>query len=458
MSVSSCASSCLASSSSGRPSSASQPLGNNALFASPPPPVGSGDRGEAVALRYAVQSEARRLVPWHRVAVCLRARVAGGEAVEVWHRPATERVPASAGFGSLQTCGSPWVCPVCSAKIAAKRRDELARGLEAWRKQGGRVFLVTFTTAHHARMPVASLLPSFLAACRQMKRGAPWQKFKRGQGLVGSVRGLEVTHSFRNGWHVHCHSLYFVPAGTDVAAFRTALFRLWERAAAAEGLTMDKVRGLDVKAATGVIEQYITKYGRDPEQVPGYWGPESELAKPHAKRARWDGDDPAAPGRAPFELLAAAFAGDRVAGGLFGEFARAFHGCSQLQWSPGLRKALGLPPRDQPDAEVAETQDAASVLLGRLTPAEWRDILLVEGRGVVVRAALTGDWEMVQYAVACLRLWATYWRIMGYVPDRTRLREFEDYTPAEIARWRLQRRARVSAGKAARAVPLVAAL
>jgi hypothetical protein len=82
----------------------------------------------------------------------------------------------------------------------------------------------------------------------------------------------------------------------------------------------------------------------------------------------------------------------------------------------------------------------------------------VEGRGVVVRAALTGDWEMVQYAVACLRLWATYWRIMGYVPDRTRLREFEDYTPAEIARWRLQRRARVSAGKAARAVPLVAAL
>jgi len=55
----------------------------------------------------------------------------------VWHRPATERVPASAGFGSLQTCGSPWVCPVCSAKIAAERRNELARGVEAWRKLGG---------------------------------------------------------------------------------------------------------------------------------------------------------------------------------------------------------------------------------------------------------------------------------------------------------------------------------
>jgi hypothetical protein len=308
---------------------------------------------------------------------------------------------------------------------------------------------VTFTTAHHAWMPVACLLPSFLAACRRMKVGAPWQRFKRGQGLVGSVRGLEVTHSFRNGWHVHCHSLYFVPAGTDVAAFRAALFPLWERAAAAEGLTMDKNIGLDVKAATGVIEAYITKYGREPERVPGAWGPESELAKPHAKHGHWVGDDPAAPGRTPFELLAASLAGDRVAGVLFGEFARAFHGCSQLQWSRKLREKLGLVPRDQPDGAVAETEDPASVLLGRLTPAEWRDILLVEGRAVVVRAALGGDWEMVQYAVACLRLWATYWRIMGYVSARTRLRELEDYTPAEIARWRLQRRARVSGGKAA---------
>jgi hypothetical protein len=413
-----------------------------------------------VALRYALQSEARRLLPWHRVAVCLRARVAGAEAVEVWHRPATERVPASAGFGALQTCGSPWVCPVCSAKIASQRREELARGVEAWRKQGGRVFLVTFTTAHHVRMPVAALLPSFLAACRQMKRGAPWQRFKQRQGLVGSVRGLEVTHSFRNGWHVHCHALYFVPHGTEVAAFRAALSPLWERAAAAEGLRIDAVHGLDVLAATGVIEEYVTKYGRDPERVPGGWGPEAEVAKPHAKRARReeeDADDRAAPGRTPFALLAASLAGDRVAGALVGEFARAFHGCSQLQWSPGLRKALGLPPRDQPDTEVADTQDAVSVLLGRLTPAEWRDILLVEGRAVVVRAALGGDWAMVQYAVACLRVWATHWRIMGYVSARTRLREFEDYTPAEIARWRLQRRARVTAGKAARAARLAAA-
>jgi hypothetical protein len=306
-------------------------------------------------------------------------------------------------------------------------------------------------------MRVAELVPSFLAACRRMKVGAPWQRFKRGQGLLGSVRGLEATHSFRNGWHVHCHALYFVPAGTDVKAFRDALFPLWERAAAAEGLRMHRDRGLDVRAATGVIEEYITKYGREPERVPGGWGPESEVAKPYAKHGDWEGDDPEAPGRTPFELLAASLAGDRVAGGLVREFAPAFHGCSQLQWSRKLRENLGLPPRDQPDAAVAETQDAASVLLGRLTPAEWRDILLVEGRAVVVRAALTGEWETVQYAVACLRLWATYWRIMGYVPARTLLREVEDYTPAEIVRWRLQRRARVSAGQATRAAPSAAA-
>jgi hypothetical protein len=149
--------------------------------------------------------------------------------------------------------------------------------------------------------------------------------------------------------------------------------------------------------------------------------------------------------------------GDHVAGDLFRQFARAFYGCSQLQWSRHLRSELGLPSRDQSDAEVADTQDAASVLLGRLTPAEWRDILLVEGRALVVRAALGGDWEVVRYAVACLRLWATYWRVMGYVSERTRLRELQDYTPAEIARWRSQRRARVRAGAAARAAPLAVA-
>lgn len=99
MGLSSVASSCPVLPSSSKPSRASKPLGSTAVFAPPPRTPGS-DRGEAVALPYAFQSEARRLLSWHRVAVCLRARVAGTAAVAVWHRQATERVPASAEFGS----------------------------------------------------------------------------------------------------------------------------------------------------------------------------------------------------------------------------------------------------------------------------------------------------------------------------------------------------------------------
>ncbi len=67
----------------------------------PPPSTRESAQGEAVALRYALQSQARRLLPWHRVAMCLRARVTGPQGVEWWHPSATARAPASPGFGSM---------------------------------------------------------------------------------------------------------------------------------------------------------------------------------------------------------------------------------------------------------------------------------------------------------------------------------------------------------------------
>ncbi|OLM28013.1 hypothetical protein Ae717Ps2_6863c [Pseudonocardia sp. Ae717_Ps2] len=33
--------------------------------------------------------------------------------------------PGTAGFGGLATCGSVWACPVCSAKISARRSKDL---------------------------------------------------------------------------------------------------------------------------------------------------------------------------------------------------------------------------------------------------------------------------------------------------------------------------------------------
>ena len=43
-----------------------------------------------------------------------------------------------AGFGGLVTCGSVWACPVCAAKVATKRAEDLAAVLDAVHAWAGR--------------------------------------------------------------------------------------------------------------------------------------------------------------------------------------------------------------------------------------------------------------------------------------------------------------------------------
>lgn len=43
----------------------------------------------------------------------------------------------SAAYGGLKTCGSVWCCPVCAAKIATRRADDLATVMRAVDELGG---------------------------------------------------------------------------------------------------------------------------------------------------------------------------------------------------------------------------------------------------------------------------------------------------------------------------------
>ncbi|MCD2198057.1 hypothetical protein LQ327_32265 [Actinomycetospora endophytica] len=55
-----------------------------------------------------------------------------------------------AGFEGLVSCGSVWACPVCAAKVAAKRAEELAAVLDAVHAKGGSAFMLTMTIRHNA--------------------------------------------------------------------------------------------------------------------------------------------------------------------------------------------------------------------------------------------------------------------------------------------------------------------
>ena len=124
--------------------------------------------------------------------------------------------------------------------------------------------------------------------------------------------------------------------------------------------------------------QYVTK-----------WGLEDEMTKGHTKKAK-------AGGESPFDLLRSAMADrqDKQAMALFREFAECFKGKRQLSWSIGLKARFFVD--EKTDEELAAEKDDRAVLLGLLTVDQWRDVLKVDGRGVLLDIAAKGGWHNVQ--------------------------------------------------------------
>ncbi|WP_143510667.1 hypothetical protein [Pseudonocardia sp. Ae717_Ps2] len=88
-----------------------------------------GPSGTARIRRYATSTGARRelaaITSLSRVKKCGRVSTNEGGEVSLHHTPGPEGEPGTAGFGGLATCGSVWACPVCSAKISARRSKDL---------------------------------------------------------------------------------------------------------------------------------------------------------------------------------------------------------------------------------------------------------------------------------------------------------------------------------------------
>jgi hypothetical protein len=100
-------------------------------------------------------------------------------------------------------------------------------------------------------------------------------------------------------------------------------------------------------------------------------------------------------GETPFDFLRAIVQDkeDKQAAALFVEFAKTFEGKKQLTWSKGLKGRYQVADKTD-EALAAETDDKAR-LLGMITLEQWRDVLAVEGRAVVLQVASSGGWDAV---------------------------------------------------------------
>jgi len=222
------------------------------------------ERMEERLERWQMLDAARRLLgSEHRTSACHRLMIPTplaerprGEmfrGVDVHHTTRADGT-TRARYGNLITCGSVWACPICSERVAAQRATDMESALQQHRAAGGRLMFLTLTHHHDRKTELTDQLKMQGEALRLMQRDWTYRELCRTHGVLGMVRGLEMTHSDRNGWHAHCHFLVFI-AGTEEQAEQHAAI----------------LRGIDAECAERVKRKGQTprvKHNRTAVEIP----------------------------------------------------------------------------------------------------------------------------------------------------------------------------------------------
>lgn len=363
-------------------------------------------------LRWELQDAARgllgsdsRVCRCHRVAV--PEHISGGI-------KAYRREDKGTYYSGLMMCASVWACPVCAAKIAMRRREDLAQVYDTVMFGSGGAYHILLTIPHQRVDDVSYTVDELLSAFRSLTSGR-WSFYNLLEFYLGTVRALEVTHSDTNGWHPHLHVLVFTEkplTSEELDAVREKLYTRWQslmkklgKETSKKAFSFEPARnGYEIKDVSKdsagnyqhkcPVTGYITKFGADKELEEivrtRRWGVVDELTRGNVKKKGRGGS------KSPMELLYEyAVEGNERSGALWVEYAKAFKGRSSLQWSRGLRKSLGLDD-EKTDAELAETVDAKDELVAKISTEDWKIIKRYNLRGDVLEILRDHDYSAVE--------------------------------------------------------------
>ena len=314
-------------------------------------------------------------VPEYRVCDCGINPVTKSSGVSIISTSELERVR----YKGLQTCGSVWHCPVCASRISYYRAREIRYMCDMWQKTGGGVIFITNTIRHGLGDDLRILL--------EVLFGIVWNRYinHRGYktareklGYIGRVRAVEVTVG-SNGWHPHVHEIWLIEkplTSSELDDVKRQLYKVWNATLKHAGMKpVTPENGVTVQNGDNAAE-YVSKFGTMPK-----WDMSTELTKSHMKRGRGNS-------MTPFDLLRASFAGDERASQLFVEYAIAFHGRHQIQFSTGLKKYFCIDERT--DDQIAASNDDEIMTLALLTNEEWRRVVLYGDRAILLCIAEKG--------------------------------------------------------------------
>ena len=99
-------------------------------------------------------------------------------------------------------CSSVWLCPVCSSIIQSKRADDVQKAIDWANDNDYKVAMVTYTSSHNVKMSLVEFGQRLQKAYEMMMKNI---RKSRKKYEIGYIKGVEFTHSYRNGWHKHYH-------------------------------------------------------------------------------------------------------------------------------------------------------------------------------------------------------------------------------------------------------------
>lgn len=375
--------------------------------------------------KYSFRDQMARLLPEERVAFCGRFRVQHGE-VRASNVPVVrfrEEYTDSKGkkqtrptdrceYAGLAVCGSVWLCPVCSSKIANRRAAEVRTLLEHHLSENKTALFITRTLPHQYGDSIFVLLAQLTAAMRKAKGSGTVRRLIKARGDAGSIRALEVTHG-KNGWHPHVHEMLLLDGDITADQLHTlkeALWAAWKSAldsVSAPGASQDAFK-VDI-ITTPDVGDYALKMAS--------WGPADELARWHIKESKG--------GASPWQLIERSINGDKQASALLLEYAEAFKGRAALYWSKEARnrlEKLTMPvtdteilAEDTPEVEfdsqgnpVVQAEGVTKSgkpfdTLGVILFSDWLLVLKHHAQARVLTIAETEGWQGVESFLASLR-------------------------------------------------------
>lgn len=320
----------------------------------------------ARANRWALKSVVNRLLPGAKTSKCmvLRAPIPGYGLSDI--DVCKGHTHNKAFYQGLLACGRVWTCPVCAAKIAERRRQELKQAIDAASNMMLHVHFVTLTVPHGVGDDIKILNDRLSKALNRLSQGkysikGQLKAISPESEILGYIRAFEVTHG-ENGFHPHYHLLVFTNEHVTSSFLQYVYSKAWKRACRLSDLPEPSLE----HGCTVQDGQFAAKYASK-------WGLEDEMTKAHTKKTRKKG-------ATPWGLLRAILDGDdpdyspERASSLFRVYASAFHGRRQLYWSNGLRALLAMSNERSDEELVAAPEDERASLLATLTTEQWKAI------------------------------------------------------------------------------------